>query len=82
MTTTTAHAGHHISTKTAAVAFAAVVLATGAGYGVSNLVLDDPVIQTPTAPGDEGPYDIDRYPGFDPNGYAGTDREERAFKQR
>jgi hypothetical protein len=86
MTVTTAHPGHHhISIKAAALAFAGALLAIGAGFGVANLVLDDEVL--PAAPSgtivDNDPYpDLNRYPGFDPNGYAGTDREDRSFQHR
>jgi hypothetical protein len=77
MTTTTAHAGHHISIRTVALALAGAVLAAGAGYGVATLVLDEGAsLEAPTqsiAPRD---------PNFDPNGFAGTNREDRALQHR
>ena len=81
MTTTTAHPGqYHISVKGAALAFAGAVLAAGAGFGIANIVLEDEVL--PTTPPAETGYDLDRTTGFDPNGYAGTNREDRAFQHR
>ena len=78
MTTSTAHAGHHISTKTVTAAIAGAVLAVGAGYGVATLVLDEtPAIQAPANEFYDPAFDRDH--GFDPNGFAGTDREERAL---
>jgi hypothetical protein len=73
MTVTTAHPGHHhISMKAAVLAFAGALLAVGAGFGIANLVMDDEVV--PTTPPAET--------GFDPNGFAGTDREDRALMHR
>jgi hypothetical protein len=78
MTVQTAHLGHHTSTKTVAAAIAGAVLAVGAGYGVAALVLDEaPAIQAPTNEFYDPAFDRDL--GFDPNGFAGTDREERAL---
>jgi hypothetical protein len=62
------------------------MLAVAAGFGIANLVLDDPRIGDPTSQiggvPDTTYNDVDRYPGFDPNGFAGTDREERALQHR
>ncbi|QZY29720.1 hypothetical protein [Nocardioides coralli] len=82
MTITTAHPGHHhISVKATALAFAGALLAVGAGFGIASVVLDDEVLPITPAPA-ESEFDLDRYPGFDPNGYAGTNREDRAFQHR
>jgi hypothetical protein len=81
MTVTTAHPGHHhISMKAAALAFAGALLTIGAGFGIANLVMDDEVV--PTTPPAETGFDLDRTKGFDPNGFAGTDREDRALMHR
>ncbi len=78
MTVTTAHPGHHhISLRSAALASAGALLAVGAGFGIANLVLDDDVL--PTEPPPTSVFDN---PDYDPNGYAGTDRENRAFMHR
>ncbi len=83
MTVHTAHPGRQTSTTTVGVALAGALLAVGVGYGVAELALDEAPV--PVAPGfgaDDLPYDVDRYAGFDPNGFAGTDREERSFQHR
>ena len=85
--TTTTHLEHHLpSTRTAAALAGAALLAAGAGYGVANLVLDDPTIGAPVSriggSSDSTFNDVDRYPGFDPEKFAGTDREERAIQHR
>lgn len=81
MTITTAHPGHHhVSVKSAALAMAGALLAVGVGFGIASVVLDDEVL--PAAPPAQTGFDLDRGPGFDPNGYAGTNREERAFQHR
>jgi len=78
MTVQTAHPGHHISTKTVGLAFAGALLAAGAGYGMAALVLDEtPAIEAPANEFYDPAFDRDH--GFDPNGFAGTDREERAL---
>lgn len=85
MTTTTAHAGHHITPTTMAAALAGALLAAAAGFGIANVVLEDAQIVAPTTSiGGSVPSetDVNRYPGFDPNGFAGTDREERSFQHR
>ena len=79
MTVHTAHPGHHISTKSAAVALAGAALAVTAGYGIATAVIDE-VTPAPTEIGQIVGRDDD--PGFDPNGFAGTDREERALMHR
>jgi hypothetical protein len=84
--TTTTHLGHHLpSTRTAVALAAAVLLAAGAGYGVADVLLDDPRISAPASQigGSDSTYnDVDRYPGFDPEKFAGTTREERALQHR
>lgn len=82
MTVQTAHPGHHISLTTAGTALAGALLAAAAGYGVAALVLDDAPMPVPTGVFEENPNDLDRYYGFDPNGFAGTDREERSLQHR
>lgn len=85
MTTTTAHAGHHINPTMIGAAFAGALLAAGAGFGIANVVLDDVQVGAPASSiGSDvmSEYDVDRYPGFDPNGYAGTDREDRSLQHR
>lgn len=83
MTITTAHPGHHVSAKNVTIAFAGAVLAVGAGFGAASLLLEEAVpVITEIGTNDTGVNDIDRYAGFDPNGYAGTDREDRAFQHR
>ena len=80
MTVQTAHPGHHISTKSAAGALAGAALAVAAGFGIATVVLDEA-----TSPPAEISPDVtgrDDNPGFDPNGFAGTDREERALAHR
>jgi hypothetical protein len=84
--TTTTHPGHHIpSTRTAVALAAAALLAAGTGYGVANVLLDDPLISAPASQigGNDSTFnDVDRYPGFDPEKFAGTTREERALQHR
>ena len=81
MTTHTAHPDHRFTTKTAGIALAGAVLAVGAGYGVANVVLDEtPTTQTPTHESYDPAFDGGM--GFDPNRFAGTDREERALMHR
>ena len=76
MTVHTAHPGHRISTKTAAIALAGAVLAVGAGYGAAALVLDEAA-----APSISEPYTFDFEPNYNvkPGLFPGTNREERAL---
>ncbi len=82
MTVQTAHPGHHISTKSAAVALAGAALAVSAGFGIATVAIDEAT----QVPADFSPVvqivGRDDNPGFDPNGFAGTDREERALTHR
>jgi len=76
MTVHTAHPGHRFSTKTA-IALAGAVLAVGAGYGVTTLVLDEApasITETPDPP----VVNTEVEPGLFP----GTNREERALMHR
>ncbi|HEX6150201.1 hypothetical protein [Nocardioides sp.] len=75
MTVQTAHTGHHISTKSAAVALAGAALAVTAGFGIATVVIDDaPASITP-------PTEIVN-DGVEPGLFPGTDREERALMHR
>jgi hypothetical protein len=79
MTVHTAHPGHHrISTRTAGIALTGALLAVGAGYGVTNLVLDEAPasIVEPTVRPATGNEDVE------PGRFPGTDREERALMHR
>jgi hypothetical protein len=84
MTTATAHPGTTVSLKAGALALAGLAVAAGAGFGIAAVVLDDPAVLGTSVVGtnDDTTNDIDRYPGFDPDGFAGTDREERSFQHR
>ena len=74
MNSTIAHPGHHhLSTTSLGLALAGAVLAVGAGYGLAAVLLDDAVPAAPSTPdvGNQGGW------GSDPNGFRGTNREER-----
>jgi hypothetical protein len=78
MTVATARPGHHhFPVKPAALACAGAVLSVGAGFAIANLALDDEVL-----PAEPPPISVFDQPGYDPNGFAGTNREERALQHR
>lgn len=77
MTVQTAHPGHHISTKSAAVALAGAALAVTAGFGIATVVIDE---ATPV-PTEVVPRDGDGIPN-ESGLFPGTDREERALMHR
>jgi hypothetical protein len=82
MTTHVAHPGAHVSTKTMVAAAAAAVIAVGAGFGIATLVIDEAV---PAVTSQSSSDTVGGNPGMgfsDPNGFAGTDREARAFQHR
>lgn len=81
MTSHTAHpADHHASTTKVALALAGAVLAVAAGWGIATVALDDPAPTAPTAP--QPPLVGNKDFGTDPNGFRGTNREERALMHR
>lgn len=84
MTITTAHPGHHLTGTTAALAAAGALLAGGVGFGVAALVLDEAAVTSSVVPAERGNV-VGGSSGEapkDPNGFAGTDREVRAFMHR
>ena len=79
MTVQTAHPGHHISTKSAAVALAGAALAVAAGFGIATVVIDEATpVPTDTSrvvpDGDGIPNESGVFPG--------TDLEERGLMHR
>ena len=73
-----AQPSHHLSTTRLGLALGGAVLAVGAGWGLAAIVLDDPVSAPPTTPGPQ----VEPGWGSDPNGFRGTNREERALMHR
>ena len=81
--TTTTHPSHHVSTTNVALALAGAVLAVGAGYGVAAVVLEAPVATLPTPSVDLRPPSVDlRDYGSNPEGFNGTNREDRGLMHR
>jgi glucokinase len=78
MTSSTAPPGHHLSTTNLALALAGAVIGVGGGYGVAALVLEAPVHTLPTPSGEIDLTDN----GSNPEGYVGTNREERGLMHR